>query len=65
MKQFQVTTTDTSESVEVATVLNAVFNVSSGTFSAGNIIKGQTTGVRAKLIDTVVDDYKHIFLLSW
>ena len=47
------TTTDSSESVEVATPPNAVLNVSSGTFGAGNIIKGQTTGVRAKLIDTV------------
>ena len=55
------TTTDSSESVEVATLPNAVFNVSSGTFGAGNIIKGQTTGVRAKLIDTVVDDNTAFF----
>ena len=55
------TTTDSSESVEVATPPNAVFNVSSGTFGAGNVIKGQTTGVRAKLIDTVVDDQTAFF----
>ena len=29
----------------------SVINVSSGTFATGNIIKGQTSGVRAKLID--------------
>ena len=57
------TTTDISESVEVATPPNAVFNITPGTgsFGAGNIIKGQTTGVRAKLIDSVSDDTTAFF----
>ena len=40
---------------------NAVINVSSGTFATGNIIKGQTSGVRAKLIDFNGDDQTSYF----
>ena len=50
--------TDTSG---VATPPNAVINVSSGTFATGNIIKGQTSGVRAKLIDFNGDDQTSYF----
>ena len=45
----------------VATPPNAVLNVSSGTFATGNIIKGQTSGVRAKLIDFNGDDQTSYF----
>ena len=40
----------TSQSNLTATPPNVVLNISSGTFAVGNVIKGQTSGVRAKLI---------------
>ena len=40
----------TAQSNGTATPPNAVLNVSSGTFAVGNVIKGQTSGVRAKLM---------------
>ena len=50
--------TDTSG---VATPPNAVINESSGTPATGNILKGQTSGVRAKLIDYNGDDQTSYF----
>ena len=40
----------TAQSNGTATPPNAVLNISSGTFAVGNVIKGQTSGVRAKVI---------------
>ena len=45
----------------VATPPNAVINESSGTPATGNVIKGQTSGVRAKLIDYNGDDQTSYF----
>ena len=64
MKQFQATTTDTECRSEHHQMQYLMYHQEH--LATGNIIKGQTTGVRAKLIDTVVDDQtEHLLLLSW